>query len=101
MGNCYGEDLDLDDEYYGYYGKDNHRKPQPNPTPPEPNCHNTDREDENHTQWEADEEYEPEYEGDEEEELEELGPEDEEDEVLGTNGEATQYEHRELENGEI
>ena len=46
-------DSDSDDEYYGYYGKDNHRKPQPNPTPPEPGCRNTDREDETEADWET------------------------------------------------
>src|ERR1700691_5859388 len=101
MGNCYGEDSDLDDEYYSYYGKDNHRKPQPNPTLPEPNHNNTDCEDENHKEWEVDEGYKPEYEGDEEEELEELEPEDEEDEALGTNGEVLQGKHRELKDGEL
>jgi hypothetical protein len=29
-------DSDSEDEYYGYYGKNNHRKPQPNPAPPQP-----------------------------------------------------------------
>jgi hypothetical protein len=124
IGNCYGEDSDSDNKYYSYYGKDNHQKPQPNPTPPEgpePNYHETDHEDKTEVDWEtnnrtyenneeykdgeiegaeADEGCEPEYEGDEEEELEELGPKDEEDKVLGTNEEATKYKHRELENGE-
>src|ERR1700685_3020385 len=36
MGNCYGEDSDSEDEYYGYYGKNNCLKPQPNPEPPQP-----------------------------------------------------------------
>jgi hypothetical protein len=30
-------DSDSEDEYYGYYGKNNHRKPKPSPTPPSPN----------------------------------------------------------------
>jgi hypothetical protein len=37
MGNCYGEDGDSEDEYYGYYGKNNRLKPKPNSTPPNPN----------------------------------------------------------------
>src|ERR1700685_2203776 len=36
MGNCYGEDSDSEDEYYGYYGKNNRLKPQPNLEPPQP-----------------------------------------------------------------
>ena len=35
-----GEDGDSEDEYYGYYGKNNHLKPKPNSTPPEPNYSN-------------------------------------------------------------
>jgi hypothetical protein len=109
MGNCYGEDGDSEDEYYGYYGKNNRLKPKPNPTPPEPYLQ-PESESEEDKGYELEgleykddegERYELEYEGDKEEELEELGPEDEEDEVLGTDGEAIQYEHRELENGEI
>jgi hypothetical protein len=54
MGNCYGEDGDSEDEYYGYYGKNNRLKPkpQPSPTPPnptltlsEPNPHEFDHDD--------------------------------------------------------
>ena len=37
MGNCYGEDGDSEDEYYGYYGKNNRLKPKTSPTPPNPN----------------------------------------------------------------
>ena len=33
MGNCYGEDGDLEDEYYGYYSKNNCLKPKPKPNP--------------------------------------------------------------------
>jgi hypothetical protein len=36
MGNCYGEDRDSEDEYYGYYSKNNRLKPQPDPAPPQP-----------------------------------------------------------------
>src|ERR1700733_10161896 len=43
MGNCYGEDSDSEDEYYGYYGKNNRRKPQP---PSEPDPHEYKRENE-------------------------------------------------------
>ena len=91
MGNCYGEDGDSEDEYYGYYGKNNRLKPKPSSTPPNPNptlsepdppesdhddpnpptlsepdyhnteYTNTDREDENHTEWEVEDDgYEPE-----------------------------------------
>jgi hypothetical protein len=69
MGNCYGEDSDSDDEYYGYYGKNNHRKPQPNhcpdrtksvqcppdPTPSEPDHHDKDGNDELEGLFESDE----------------------------------------------
>jgi hypothetical protein len=102
-------DEDSEDEYYGYYGRNNHRKPKPSPTPPEPNHHIEEREpklevDEGYepegVEYEDDEDerYEPEYEGDEEE-LEELRPENEEDEVLETNGEVIRYEHGQLESG--
>jgi hypothetical protein len=30
-------DEDSEDEYYGYYGKNNRLKPKPSPTPPSPN----------------------------------------------------------------
>jgi hypothetical protein len=99
-------DEDSDDEYYGFYGRNNHRKPQPDPTPPEP-YHQQESKSEVDKGYELegleyeddeDERFEPEYEGDEEE-LEELRPEDEEDEMLETNGEVIRYEHRELESG--
>jgi hypothetical protein len=41
-------DEDSEDEYYGYYGRNNHRKPQPDPAPPQPDppthtsCHYED-----------------------------------------------------------
>jgi hypothetical protein len=54
MGNCYGEDGDSEDEYYGYYGKNNRLKPQlnsthpnPNPTLSEPDPHEFDHDDPN------------------------------------------------------
>ena len=85
MGNCYGEDGDSEDEYYGYYGKNNRLKPKPNPTPPEPYLQQESESEEDKgyelegLEYEDDEgeRYKLEYEGDEEE-LAELGPEDEE-----------------------
>src|ERR1700683_5726331 len=81
MGNCYGEDSDSEDEYYGYYGKNNRLKPQPSPIPQEPNHHIEEQE----SKSEVDEGDEPEgleYEDDEDEGYEHGEFDEEEEEIL-------------------
>src|SRR6202451_4593298 len=81
MGNCYGEDSDSEDEYYGYYGKNAPLKPQPSPIPQEPNHHIEERE----SKSEVDEGYEPEgleYEDDEDEGYQHGEFNEEEEEIL-------------------
>jgi len=54
--SCYYDDSDSDDDGYGYYGKNDPRKPQPNHTSSEPNPHQSEHanhENETKAEWET------------------------------------------------